>query len=84
MLPTPQEVRDFVADSAADKRHKLIDAVLARPEYADYWTHRWGDILRNRIGDSNAKDHTLAFTKWIRQSLVENKPYDKFARELLT
>lgn len=83
-LPTPQEVRDFLADGAADKRDLLIDRILGREEYFDLWAHRMGDLLRNRIGDSNGKDNTIAFAKWIRQSLVENKPYDRFVREIIT
>lgn len=83
-LPTPQEVRDFLADAAPDKRDKLIDAVLERPEYADVWAHRWGEILRNRLGDSNFKENSLGFAKWIRQSWADNKPFDQFAREILT
>ncbi|MBI5760197.1 MAG: DUF1549 domain-containing protein [Planctomycetales bacterium] len=83
-LPTPQEVRDFVADGAPDKRDTLIDRILEREEFFDQWAHRVGDLLRNRIGDSNAKDNTIAFAKWIRQSLVENKPYDQFVREIIT
>lgn len=83
-LPTPQEVRDFVADGTPEKRDALIDRVLEREEFFDLWAHRVGDLLRNRIGDSNAKDNTIAFAKWIRQSLVENKPYDQFVREIIT
>ncbi len=83
-LPTPQEVRDFVADGAPDKRDTLIDRVLQREEQFDLWAHRVGDLLRNRVGDSNGKDNTIAFAKWIRQSLVENKPYDQFVREIIT
>lgn len=83
-LPTPQEVRDFVADGAPDKRDTLIDRVLQREEHFDLWAHRVGDLLRNRVGDSNGKDNTIAFAKWIRQSLVENKPYDQFVREIIT
>lgn len=83
-LPAPQEVRDFTADKSPDKRDALIDRVLARDEYLDLWAHRFGDLLRNRIGDSNGKDNTIAFAKWIRQSLAENKPYDKFVREIIT
>jgi len=83
-LPTPQEVREFEADKAPDKRDTLIDRVLEREEFFDLWAHRLGDLLRNRVGDSNAKDNTIAFAKWIRQSLVENKPYDQFVREILT
>lgn len=84
VLPTPQEVLEFVADASPTKRDALIDRVLARDEYADLWAHRWGEILRNRVGDSNLKDNTIAFAKWIRQSLVDNKPYDQFVREIVT
>jgi hypothetical protein len=83
-LPTPDEVRAFLDDDASDKRDKLIDALLDRPAYAEFWAHRWGQILRNRVGDSNAKDNTLAFHQWIQTSLAENKPYDRFVREILT
>ncbi len=83
-LPTPQEVRAFVAETAPDKRDTLIDRVLQREEYFDLWAHRLGDLVRNRAGDANSKDNTIAFAKWIRQSLVENKPYDQFVREIIT
>ncbi|MGD6027759.1 DUF1549 domain-containing protein, partial [Xanthomonas citri pv. citri] len=83
-LPTDQEVREFLADTAPDKREALIDRVMLREEFFDLWAHRMGDLLRNRIGDSNAKDNTIAFAKWIRQSLVDNKPYDQFVREIIT
>jgi hypothetical protein len=83
-LPTPQEVRDFLADEAADKRERLIDRVLEREEFVDLLAHRMGDLLRNRVGDSNAKPDTVAFAKWIRKAMAENKPYDQFVREILT
>ncbi len=83
-LPTPQEVRDFLGDATPDKRDRLVDAVFERSEYADFWTQRWGEVLRNRVGDSNQKENTLAFAKWIHQSLAENKSYDRFVREILT
>lgn len=82
-LPTPPEVRDFIADVSADKRDALIDRLLEREEFFDLWAHRLGDLLRNRIGDATAKDNTIAFAKWIRQSLVDHKPYDQFVREIL-
>lgn len=83
-LPTPQEVRDFLADTAPDKRDKLVERLLERPEYADYWAQRFAEILRVKVGDSSFKDHTVKFHGWIRQSLVENKPYDQFVRQIIT
>src|SRR5260221_3437264 len=45
VLPTADETRAFLADSAADKRDRLIDGLLARPEFIDYWTYKWSDLL---------------------------------------
>ena len=83
-LPTPQEVRDFLADASPDKRDKLVEKILERPEYADYWAQRFAEILRVKVGDSSFKDHTVKFHGWIRQSLAENKPYDQFVRQIIT
>lgn len=82
-LPTADETRTFLADSAADKRARLIDALLERPEYVDYWTLRWGDLLRAHrryLGDKGL----ASFNGWIRQSVRDNKPLDAMTRELLT
>jgi hypothetical protein len=83
-LPTPDEAREFLDDESADKREKLIEQLLARDEHADLWAHRWGELLRIRLGDANFKENTLKFHDWIRASLKDNKPYDQFAREILT
>src|SRR4030095_10070645 len=54
MLPTAEQTRAFLADPAPEKRDQVIDALLARPEVLDYWTHRWGGVLlvfRQRLPD---------------------------------
>ena len=82
LLPTPQEARAFLTSRDPQKRVKLVDALLARPEYVDFWTLRWADILRcNRraLGDKGM----AALYSWIREGVAENKPWDQFARELL-
>jgi len=84
-LPTPDEVRAFLADAtpAKIKRSKWIDKLIARPAYTDYWTIKWGDLLqssRKYLGEKG----TFAFREWIRDSIAANKPYDKMVRELLT
>jgi hypothetical protein len=82
-LPTPDEVRTFLADPAPDKRAKLVDSLLERPEYADYWALKWADVLRvdrQALGAPGA----YAYYRWIRQAVAENKPFDRFARELVT
>jgi hypothetical protein len=82
-LPTPAEARRFFADPRPDKRARLVDELLERPEYADYGALQWADTLRV---DRQALGHkrAYAFYRWIRESIANNKPFDRFARELLT
>lgn len=82
-LPTAAEVRLFLADPSETKRKRLVDELLKRPEYADYWALKWSDWLRvdrQILGHQGA----YAYYKWIHDSLAANKPFDQFARELIT
>jgi len=84
-LPTLEETKTFLADKDAHRHEKLVDRLLASPEYAYYFAGKWGAVLRNRRKDP--KDETaptFAFHKWIKTSLEMNKPFDHFAREILT
>ena len=83
ILPTPDEVRTFLADKAPDKRAKLIDALLARPEFVDYWSYKWSDLLlvSSKSLPSNAM---WSYYNWIRKNVESNTPWDRMARELLT
>ena len=82
-LPTAAEARRFLSDSRSDRRARLVDELLLRPEFADYWALKWADLLRV---DRVALGHKGAyvFYYWIRESLAGNKPLDRFARELVT
>lgn len=82
-LPTPREAREFLASTAADRRAKLVDELLARPEFADLWAMRWADLLRV---DRAALGHQRAYAyyTWIRDAVANNTPFDQFARELVT
>jgi hypothetical protein len=83
LLPTIEETQAFLADNSPDKRVKLVDALLERPEYAEFWALKWSDLLRvNGKKVSPAGVHK--FRRWIVESLRDNKPYDQFVRELLT
>jgi hypothetical protein len=83
ILPTPEEVQKFVADRSPDKRAKLIDALLERPEFVDYWSYKWSDVLL--VSTRKLPQPAVwAFHQFIRQSVAENKPWDRFAREILT
>jgi hypothetical protein len=82
-LPTPDEVRKFVADTAKDKRAKLIDKLLERPEFVDYWTYKWSDLLL--VSTRKLPQQAVwAFHQHIRQAVADNKPWDRFARDILT
>jgi hypothetical protein len=86
-LPTAQEARDFIRDpDLRNKRRILIDRLLERDEFADYWAMKWGDILRIKaeFPVNLWPNAAQAYHRWVRASLAANQPYDKFARELLT
>ncbi|MBX7074536.1 MAG: DUF1549 and DUF1553 domain-containing protein [Pirellulales bacterium] len=82
-LPTPQETRDFLADASPDKRGELIDALLARPEYADHWANKWADLLRPNPYRVGIKA-TRSLDAWLRDAFRRNLPYDQFVRGLVT
>jgi hypothetical protein len=81
--PTMDEVKAFLADTSPDKRAKLIDRVLDRPEYADYWTLKWGDLLRSNRNTLSPKG-MWSLTNWIRAQMRDNRPIDQFAHDLIT
>jgi hypothetical protein len=85
-LPTGQEARDFLLDRNPDKRRLLIDRLLEREEFADYWAMKWSDLLRVKAEfPINLWPNAVqAYHRWIRTSIKENKPYDQFVREMLT
>ncbi|HLK55194.1 MAG TPA: DUF1549 domain-containing protein [Chthonomonadaceae bacterium] len=87
-LPTLDETDAFLGNSAPDKRTKLIDELLERPEFADYRTLRLCDLLRVNPrklgGNGNLADRSAAlFYEWIWDSVDQNKPWDQFVREIL-
>ena len=85
-LPTAQEASQFLMDRDANKRSALIDSLLERDEFADYWTMKWSDLLRVKaeFPINLWPNAAQAYHRWIRASIKENKPYDRFVREMLT
>lgn len=85
-LPTADEARTFLLDQDPEKRRKLIDRLLQRKEFADYWAVKWSDVLRvkSEFPINLWPNAAQAYHRWIATSLRENKPYDRFVRELLT
>lgn len=85
-LPTALETKAFLDDPDPKKRAVLIDRLLERPEFADYWAMKWGDILRikSEFPINLWPNAVRAYHHWVRAALRENLPYDRFARALLT
>lgn len=81
-LPTADQTRAFLDDPAKDKRNRLIDHLLERPEYADYWAMIWGDLL-GADKESLTPQGAVALSRWLRKQFLENRPYDEFAAEIV-
>jgi mono/diheme cytochrome c family protein len=86
LLPTPAETRAFLEDKAPDKRQRLIRVLLGeRRAYAEHWLTFWNDLLRNDYqGTGYIDDGRKQITTWLYRSLLDNKPYDQFVRELIS
>jgi hypothetical protein len=83
ILPTPAEVDSFLNNQSPDKRARLIDSIMKRPEFVDYWTYKWSDLLlitSNRLSD----EEMWAYYGWIHDSVASNKAWDKFVYEIVT
>ncbi len=86
-LPTEAEATRFLTGTASDKRTRLIDELLERPEWVDYWTLQLCDVLQNR----KERDHDVRGTKgvrsfqaWVREQLTKNRPWNELVRDVLT
>src|SRR5262249_7990957 len=83
-LPTPEQVKTFLADPNPSKRDALVDALLETPEYAYSFANKWADVLRiKRRGQPGRAFGTFAFHDWIRDAVARDKPYSQFVREIL-
>jgi hypothetical protein len=86
-LPTAAEAREFIQDPDLENKYRrLIDRLLEREEFADYWAMRWSDTLRIKaeFPVNLWPNAAQAYHRWVRASIAANKPYDQFVRELLT
>jgi len=85
-LPTAEEARAFLVDRNASKRSRLIDSLLERDEFADYWGMKWSDLLRVKaeFPINLWPNAAQAYHRWIRSCVKQNLPYDRFVREMLT
>lgn len=82
-LPTLGEAKSFLDDGSADKRDRAIDRLLDSPEYADHFANKWSALLRNKRVNPTDKRGNYGFHAWVRDSMLTNKPYDAFVREVV-
>lgn len=83
LLPTLAEQDRFFKDTAPDKRSKLIDSLLERPEYIDFWTYKWSDLLL--VSSRKLPQQAIwSFHQYIRHNVAQNVGWDRFARALIT
>ncbi|MBI1902597.1 MAG: DUF1553 domain-containing protein [Planctomycetia bacterium] len=83
VLPTPDETRAFLADASPDKRDRLIERLLSRSEFVDYWAYKWSDLLL--VNSERLRPRaTWAFYNWIRGHVASNTPWDEFVRQIIT
>lgn len=83
LLPTPDEVEAFLANPSPNRREEVIDSLLNRPEFVDFWTLKFADILRSNSRLIEVKG-AHAFHRWIRTNIENNTPIDEFVRQLVT
>ena len=83
ILPGAGEAQRFVRDTNPDKRARLVGSLLERPEFVDYWTYKWCDLLLVSSSKLRPPAHRI-FYDWIRRSVAGNKPWDRFVREIVT
>jgi hypothetical protein len=82
LIPSAAEAQSFLEDRSCDKRARLVDQLLQQPEFTDFWTLKWADLLRLEERQLD-KRGMKAFYDWIHESIATNKPLDQFARELV-
>lgn len=83
VLPESSVVRSFLADTRAEKRDELIEQLLARPEFVDYWTYKWSDLLL--VNSKSLRPAAArAYYAWIRRQVEANRPWDQLVRDLVT
>jgi hypothetical protein len=83
VLPTADETRKFLADKSKKKRDQLIESLLQRPEFVDYWSYKWSDLLL--VSSKQLKSPAMwSYYNWIRNNVAANTPWDVFARKLIT
>jgi hypothetical protein len=84
LLPTVEEHDQFMANTDPQKRAKLVDALLQRPEFADIWVMKWAELLQIRSGGEVAYKSAVVYYNWLREQILANVPVNELVRELVS
>ncbi|MBI4658163.1 MAG: DUF1553 domain-containing protein [Verrucomicrobia bacterium] len=83
VLPTVQETRDFLAGESPAKRDELIESLLRRPEFADYWAYKWSDLLL--VNSDRLRPAAMwSYYNWIHHNVAANTPWDVLVSRIVT
>lgn len=83
--PTPEQFYAFMADNSQDKRERLVDELLERPEFVNLWATKWSELLQVvTVNNKRDQKETFAYNRWIREQLAAGRPLDEFVRDLIT
>lgn len=82
-LPSPEELRAFQADPAADKRSRMIDQLLESPDFTELWVMRWAELLQIRTSNGVSPKGLLLYDRWLRERVHAGVTIDQIVKELL-
>ncbi|HUQ69866.1 MAG TPA: DUF1549 domain-containing protein [Planctomycetaceae bacterium] len=83
LLPTEVERAAFLADSASDKRARLVDTLLQRPEFADLWVMKWAELLQIRIANGGSRKGLHLYDQWLREQIRSGRTIDQVVADLI-
>ncbi len=83
VVPTPNEVTEFISDQSADKRAKLVDRLIGRKEFVEIWVMKWSELLQIRSSNQVSYKATLLYYNWLQQQIASNVPVDEMVRQML-
>ncbi len=84
VVPTRQQIRQYLADPPGQRRSRMVDRLLEHPGWADHWVAYWQDVLAENPNIVNPSlNNTGPFRWWVYESFLDNKPMDRFVTELV-
>ena len=84
LLPEPQAVQSFMDDKSPDKRAKLVDELLNRPEFVKMWVMKWAELLQIRTDNNRFQyKNAILYFEWLRSQFEKNRPMNEIVQEIL-